>query len=357
MVTDSGNHRVVVLNTSASGQLGYVGQFGITGEARHDSSGLDTPWGIAVYAPAWESRFLPIFANVFVADRRNGRIVKLDLGYPGVWTPTLGEGLQRPNVPLPGPLDAPQLSYGGQYGPVSAGARYNETLGEPVGVALYRHFLFVADAVSNAIAVLMVDHTRTNSFRFVTRLQPAPGVRFLGSLAVSPLGYLWLSYVDLPDDYNVGSFYLPEELRYSPEPSLLGDLLGACVDGDWYSAELLDNRSLYMEHLGVALDAAGVNWRFPGRPEYFDIMSFNLSTGFNFDAFNQTVLGGTMQLCLPPPPPQSPEMMSGNEDGWNMQSIQGAAQAGAPRPRHEGARWLAALSACLWLPLRSRSWR
>merc|ERR1712190_627656 len=64
-VTDTGNHRVVMLNRSYSGQLDYITQFGVTGQERSDDTGLNWPWGIAVYAPAWESNYSSTFANIF----------------------------------------------------------------------------------------------------------------------------------------------------------------------------------------------------------------------------------------------------------------------------------------------------
>jgi hypothetical protein len=254
-----------------------------------------------------------IFANVFVADRMNDRLVKLDLvEAPVGW----GES-------------APRLEYGGEYSGRGVGMPFNQTLNQPVGVALFRHYIFVGEATGNAITVLMVNHTKTDKFVFVSRLRPLDGIQLTGNIATTPLGYVWYTYVELPAKFAVASLFLAEEFRESREPTRFHDFLTSCVNDTWYNGDLRWNHTLYYEHLGFIMNATETNWLKSEEPDFFNIMDFNLSYSFRLDLLNSTIFEGTMVLCQPPPPPTQPPMLSGGTQGWNVEGMSDAQIAGA----------------------------
>jgi hypothetical protein len=324
-ISDCGNHRVVMLNASSEGQMEYITQFGQTEDPRSNSTGLDWPWGLAVYAPSHEALFSSIFANVFVADRMNNRVVKLNLmDVEDAW------GYMRP-----------RLEWGGEYSGRGPDDPYNQALNQPVGVTLFRHFLLVGEATGNCITVLAVNHQQTDRFIFITRLFPVPGVQLTGMISSSDddcsnpeaatrnhCGYVWYTYVELPSRYMVGSIYLNEVFIESPEPTRLGDFLTSCVNDSWYNTEMRFNHTLYYDTLGFVMNATRTNWLFPGQPGYVNILEFNLSYSFHLELWNSSVFGGTMAICQPPPPPTQPPMLSGGTQGWNMEGMANAATGG-----------------------------
>lgn len=319
LVTDTGNQRVLILNASAWGTLELIGQFGVTGEARHDETGFSSPWGIDVYAPAWESRLEPVFANVFVADRRNNRLVKLNLGHPLV--PCRGSSLLEPAERCRF-YSSVQLGYSGEYGGTADVLGTPQGLDDPVQVAVYRHYVFVVEARSSVVTVLQVDHESPDRFIFVTHFAPQRGKYLQGHMAISSYGYVWYDYMDSDLSYYLASFFLPEELRLSKKPDILEDYLQTCVNETWYE-DLRFNSSLYMDHMGFILNASEINWVFPDEPDYLDIFSFNGSDGFDFQLLDRTVFNYTMETCRPPPPPTAIPILSGNDEGWATQQTEG----------------------------------
>ncbi|CAJ1364059.1 unnamed protein product [Effrenium voratum] len=203
-VSDTGNHRVIFLNATSYTSLEYVESFGVWGEPRSDTTGLNFPMGLAVMAPTEESYFGPTIAAVFVADRWNNRIVKLRLGYRN--DPTLPQNYG----------EMPTLMWGGHYWRDPTGAEYNESLNDPVGVSIYRHFIFVCEAEGNAITVLTTDYMQHDQMMYVTELYPAPGVQLTGSFSTTEQGYLWFAYINRPSTHGLASIYLPEPLVESP---------------------------------------------------------------------------------------------------------------------------------------------
>merc|ERR1712023_377040 len=164
-ITDTGNHRVVMMNASNIGQFDYIGQYGFTGEATSNSSGFNWPWGVAVYAPAWEGRYEPAYANVFVVDRRNHRLVKLNLGYPLMPCEMDIEGQVGPilydedkQAWMCRRYDKPRLYYSAEYGREKEVFNKPEGLTDPTAVSLYKHYIVVAEVAGNAITLLRVDH-------------------------------------------------------------------------------------------------------------------------------------------------------------------------------------------------------
>lgn len=285
-VVDSGNHRVLFVNTTIKRQWSIVGQFGRTGEPLQDTSGLNTPWDVAVYAPAWESLWRPVFANVFVTDRRNKRLLKLDLAYPGRGPPPLGQ--------------APRLIYGGEFGSCGHG---NESLLDPVAVVVYRHYVLVADSLANSVFILSFndnhDALPSCAFHLVTMLRPAVGVRLGGSLAGSPLGYIWFSYVSGANEHGIGSSFLPEDLRHSLKHSRFDRFFKACHNETWYNSVLRFDRALYVSHVGYALSAMGMNWQSRNGTGFVDVFRFNRSDSFDMEAFNSSVFQGRLSPCGP----------------------------------------------------------
>lgn len=342
-VTDTGHHRVVMLNATSPGQMDFTMQFGGP-QPRDGTDGFHWPWGLAVMQPAYESQYKPVFLNVYVADRVNDRVVKLNVGY-SLQVNEL-DYFVEPDWQMVEFDDRLRMTWGGAYGPHNA--RPNETISQPVGVTLYRHYILVAEALGNVISVLTPHHEDFDRLIFVTHLAPALGVQLTGYVTASAQGYVWYTYLQLPAEYNIGSIYLTEALRESVRLSPLETFLGTCVNDTWYHQVLVPNKTMFIPYVGAILTGAGVNWMHPDSPAYVDIMSYNISargTGplFDLDAFNQTVFKGQIQICLPPPPSTTPAMASGNQAGWD-----GARTAGATRSASGGWRaglWLLALSA------------
>lgn len=66
-IADSGNHRVIKLNSS----MVYQGQFGVTGTSGADNSHLNTPQGVTVDGSG----------NIYISDTLNYRIMKVSAAY------------------------------------------------------------------------------------------------------------------------------------------------------------------------------------------------------------------------------------------------------------------------------------
>lgn len=304
-VSDTGQHRVMFINASSYSTLTYIESFGGMGEARNDQTGFNFPTGIAVMAPTDESFFGPVMAAVFVADRRNNRLVKLLLGYRRDPSHPAHQG------------EKPTLMWGGQYAPSISGAYYNESLYEPVGVSIYRHFIFVCEAEGNAITVLTTNYVEHSQMLYVTELYPAPNVQLTGSFSTTDQGYLWFAYINRPSTHGLASIYLPEPLVQSPPASWIDDFRSQCTNATIYNLYIMANSTIYDEHVLYVLNAARINWRFPYLPRYLSKDAFNLTLMFDLILWNETVLQGNMFYCLPPPPETTPPMLSANEDGWN----------------------------------------
>jgi hypothetical protein len=240
--------------------------------------------------------------------------VKLNLGYPK----------------SPPPYGAlPQLVYSGQYYRPVNGDGFNESLQDPVSVAIYRHFLIVAEAQGNAVSVLTVDLQSPDRLLFVTDIKPTAGIQLTGNMAVPANGYVWLSYIKLPSEYGVASIILPEALRVSPAPSAVQDMRQQCVNISFLQ-NLIFNKTVYDDYVSNLLSVAKFNWRDSAVQGYIDPQTFNYSgIQFNFYAWNQTVMLGRMLACKPPPAPTLPPFLSANENGWNTPGGQQKAVTGS----------------------------
>ncbi|CAE8604430.1 unnamed protein product [Polarella glacialis] len=226
LVADTGNNRILVLNTTSDFQMDLIEIYG-TGQATSDIAGFNNPSGISIYAPAYESPWYPVNANVFVCDRFNHRLIKLNFA---------GQ-IQN------GGAYKPMLAYSGMYFREATGAGFNESLSEPTSVSNYRHWIFVAEAAGNRITVLTVNYEDHNEILFVTHLNPARGIQLVGSHSATMNGFVWATYTELPTTYMVGSFYLPEPLRVAPAPSLIEDFRMLCTNDTFYHDHILPNET------------------------------------------------------------------------------------------------------------------
>ncbi|CAE8647682.1 unnamed protein product, partial [Polarella glacialis] len=113
----------------------------------------------------------------------------------------------------------------------------------------------------------------------------------------------------------------------------------------FYHDHILPNETYFLSHTQFWLSAAGLNWRFPSRPKYFDLQRFNLTTMFNLGSWNQTILDGNMFFCRPPPPATTPPMLSASKDGWNSPGAALMATTGSARTTVAG---LGPLCILLW---------
>lgn len=308
-VSDTGNHRVMFINATGP-TLQYIESYGATGEVRTNQSGFNYPMGVAVMAHTDESFFGPVMAAVFVCDRRNHRLVKLLLGYRKDPSLAMNRG------------ERPTLMWGGEYYKDLNGVNYNMSLYDPVGVSIYRHFIFVCEAEGNAITVLTTNYVQHDELLFVTELYPLtnpfnPKMQLTGSFSATEQGYLWFAYIERPSTHGLGSIILPEPLVQSPPASWIEEFRAQCTNATIYNMFIMANASLYDEHVIYVLSAARINWRFPYLPGYLSKDSFNLTLMFDLMLWNETVLEGNMFYCLPPPPETTPPMLSANEDGWN----------------------------------------
>jgi len=337
-ISDTGNHRLMFLDATSHTSMDYMESFGTYGQARSDEEGFDTPMGIAVMNPTYESIFDSTLASVFVADRGNNRLVKLILGYR--------------TDPLIDTKQKPTLMYDSEYYRHPNGVRYEEGLQEPIGVSVYRHYIFVAEATGNAFTCLTPDYVDHSVLMFVTVLRPARGIQISGSFAATHMGYLWFTYTQLPSSYGVGSLYLPEPLVQSPEPAWIDDFRTECTNQTIYHFFLMSNDTLYNEHVQYVLSAARINWRFPWLPDYLDPQSFNLTTAFDLWLWNETVLAGQMEFCQPPPPATTPPMLSANEEGWNTAGASVKAARAHARRSTAGPGLAAALCSLMFIALQ-----
>jgi hypothetical protein len=323
-VTDTGNHRVVILNATFVGQFDYVGQFGITGEARDNSTGFNWPWGVAVSWPAWEARYEPVYANVFVVDRRNHRLVKLNLGYPLMPCDTLGNTPDQTNPLLYDEdeeqwmcrrMDKPRLSFSAEYGRSPDVYNRPKGLTDPTAVGIYRHFIVVAEVKGNAITLLRVDHLPPFGLVYVTYFKPVQGVYMQGGMSVSGFGYVWYNYIGTDMQNTFSSMYLPEILRESVPPNRFTEFLTECVNESEYQS-VMEDPELYIERAALILNMSGINWEHPDRDNYTDLFVFNNSNNFDLDLLDAMVFNHTMVRCAPPTTQTPPPFFGGNEEGW-----------------------------------------
>lgn len=316
-VADTGHHRVMFINASSHSSLQYIESYGVMGEARSDTTGFNFPMGLAVMVPTDESFYGPVMAAVFVADRRNNRLVKLLLGYRRDPSQPQNKG------------EKPTLMWGGEYYRDIAGAQYNQSLYDPVGVSIYRHWIFVSEAEGNAITVLTTNYMQHDELLYITELYPAPGVQLTGSFSTTEQGYLWFAYINRPFTHGLASIYLPEPLVRSPPASWIEEFRAQCTNATVYNLFIMANSTIYDEHVLQVLNAARINWRFPYLPGYLSKDAFNLTLMFDLMLWNETVLEGNMFYCLPPPPETTPPMLSANEGGWNTPGGGGVTLLGA----------------------------
>eukprot|EP00927_Polykrikos_kofoidii_P034323 TRINITY_DN29136_c0_g1_i1.p1 TRINITY_DN29136_c0_g1~~TRINITY_DN29136_c0_g1_i1.p1 ORF type:complete len:729 (+),score=75.57 TRINITY_DN29136_c0_g1_i1:153-2339(+) len=329
-VTDTGNHRLVVLNATGQAQLDFIMQFGVTGVPLKGKQGFDWPLGVAVHRSCENSVLVPCVANIYVTDFRNDRLVKLDLM-------DLAAGFT--------------LVYSCDYGSDQDTKGRQRGLRGPVSVSLFEQYIFVGEAGGNAITVLMLDYRTSRKINFVTHMQPAVGIRLTGHLVVSsPRGYIWFVQVMDGDTYALGTLYLPESLRRSIRPTLLNDFKQKCVNKTWYNTFRV-NTTLYYAHMRYALKIAQINfefeeWRSGGVEEddeiaFVEILSYNLTDSFDFNKFNRTVFNGKMKICLPPPPASKPP-----DDVWKQGRLASRRRQSRPRQRRVAARGLLRREVC-----------
>jgi len=227
-------------------------------------------------------------------------------------------------------------------------ARPNETLVEPVGVAIFRHYLFVAEAQGNTIKVVTLDYHHTNTFKFVTMFTPTAGVQLTGSVAASPKGYVWYTYQDSWTDWELASYFLEEPLREGKKRELWKDFVLECVNEAQYHTMVRENSDNFTTHVDYICNLAFVNCRYPDEVDYIDPYSFNSSNLFDLDLLNSTIFGGRLTLCatgtvvsfaVEESEPEGPRLASPTSQG-----------ARGSLPPAGGAWW--SLAACLLVGLR-----
>eukprot|EP00930_Biecheleria_cincta_P040853 TRINITY_DN27975_c0_g2_i1.p1 TRINITY_DN27975_c0_g2~~TRINITY_DN27975_c0_g2_i1.p1 ORF type:complete len:616 (-),score=56.76 TRINITY_DN27975_c0_g2_i1:8-1855(-) len=340
-VSDTGNHRILFLNVTDFRYIAYIESFGVAGVPMSNSTGFDSPMGLTVWSPGYETAYGPTIANLFIADRGNNRLVKLNLGYR--------------RDPRAHPAENVTLIYSGEYFEELNGINYNRSLHEPIGVATFRHYIFVGEALGNVISLLTVDHVHHDKIIFVTHLYPARGYQLTGIFSTTSEGYLWFTYKKLPGLHGIGSIYLPEPIIRSRSPRWIDEFRLQCTNQTIYHFELMLNKTYYDEFVTYAMDAAGINWRFPLMPGYMSKDSFNMTPLFDLYLWNNTVLAGTMEFCQPPPPPTTPPMLSANEEGWNTPGSGGTvATAGSKRVSVQAC--ITLLVSFLWIQLLVAGW-
>jgi hypothetical protein len=280
-----------------------------------------------------------------VADRRNHRLVKLNLGYPLIpceydvdyQVGPLGWDDEE-KLWLCRRFDKPRLYYSAEYGRDPDVYNRPRGLTDPTAVEIYKHYIVVAEVGGNAITVLRVDHQPPYGLKLVTYFKPMQGVSLQGGMAVSPFGYVWYNYIGPDMQFYFSSMFLPEILRESKAPSRFQDFLETCVNISWYQ-DLIENVNNYVDHMGFVLNVSVINWIFPDLPGYVDIFMFNNSGTFDINLLNAMVYNYTMIMCDPPTTPTPPPFFGGNQDGW---VIDGKSQSeftrrsGAVRSSHVG---------------------
>merc|ERR1711904_759309 len=112
-----------------------------------------------------EARYEPVYANVLVVDRRNHRLVKLNLGYPLLpcefdlpyQTNPLAYDDDK-QLWLCRRYDKPRLSYSAEYGRAPDQLNRPRGLTHPTAVSLYKHYILVCEVAGNAVTMLHIDH-------------------------------------------------------------------------------------------------------------------------------------------------------------------------------------------------------
>lgn len=344
-VTDTGNHRIVMLNASDIGQFDFLGQFGLTGEARDNSTGFNWPWGVATMTPAWEARIAPIYANVFVADRRNNRLVKLNLGYPLIPCEFDASYQTEPllynestNTWMCRRFDKPRLAYAGEYGREVDQLDRIKGLTDPTQVAVYKQWIIVCEMGGNAVTVLTIDHHPPFAMKFVTYFKPVEGNFMQGAMAVSAFGYVWYNYIAPDNNFYFTAMFLPEILREATPPSRFNDFLKVCINFTWFDNLVLEHDN-FIEYMQYVLNISVINYQYPDEPDFVDIYSFNKSNTFDMNLYNDLIfkpINVSMVLCEPLPTPTPPPFFGGNEEGWvvdGKSQSEFTKRAGTVRPR------------------------
>lgn len=339
-VSDTGRKQIVMLNTTTPGQMQFVAAFAMQGE----------PADVAVFMPSWEYPQQPIFANVFVVDRTRNALVKLNVGYASL-SNAQSDQLGPEMMAEIGNYDFSQvgMAFSTEYREDPGGVNFLHALTDPVGVSIFRHYVFVAEASGSTIVCLAVDANNTDNIMFVTRFTVARNIRLLGRISVTPLGYVWYNYVNLLFQNCVGSAYLPQSLITSPAPSMLSVLRNTCINQTYYYWDLLRNEQLCYQVIGNQLDLAGVNWRYPQMPDWLNISSFIKYPYFDLNLLNSTVYDGELKICAGPAPATTPAMLSGNANGWNVHGSSNTVIASSSSSsRREALVATSALFACLF---------
>jgi len=353
-VSDSGNHRVVCLNAK---DLKLEASYG-TGEPSRFDDSFNTPMGVAVFQPAWEFNIQPIYANVFVADYANHRVVKLDFGFPikpdnnTLHDLEFAENSNTTDTsripfekdfnstlnwqyweyqPQYRPTNKIRLEYSATFGTGRPGDPSYGKLTNPVTVVTYRHFILVieerhSELLSQRIVVLTMSAEGLNfsKFRYVTQLLPSMTGILSGPMTVSPSGHIWFSYSKSFMGKHVGVIKIPKVIREAKKPDTHLDFMDQCVVKEFwnnlanYHEELEDGgREAWEKHMTlIALQADLHYWPYFERevkhaigdnhmeePELVrDIDAFNgtvhnLTSAFDFELFNAVIFKGEMEYC------------------------------------------------------------
>merc|ERR1719247_3188540 len=228
-VTDTGNDRIVVFNTTeepgGDPQLIVYSTYPYIGTP--DERKLNMPWGIDVFnVPAWEYETL---CNVFVADRMNNRVIKFNFGFPPSFSLLTHGGEEHGEKPMmrwsgvfpDAELDTNTQVHRRRYG-----------LTEPTRVVTYRHYVLVSEHDTNRITVLTPNYLKTDELRYFTHLSAEEGVRMRDGLISTFDGFVFFPFERDRESaaLKIGIAQLPEDLITLGRPTEIEDWLSQCVN-------------------------------------------------------------------------------------------------------------------------------
>ncbi|MCX8074112.1 MAG: hypothetical protein N2749_00810 [Clostridia bacterium] len=226
-VPEGDGHRLVKLNPNMS----YNSQFGTTGVAKTDNTGLNNPFGAAIDSNGY----------IYVADRANHRLVKLNpnltynsqFGITGV-AKTDSTGLNNPTAAA---VDSngyiyvtdhlnhrlvklnPDLTYNSQFGVTGTPKSDNTGFNAPRGVAIDSNgYIYVVDQDNSRLVKLNPELTYNSQFG-ITGVAKSDNTGFKNptSVAVDSNGYIYVT-----DHLNHRLVKLNPDLTYNSQFGVTG---------------------------------------------------------------------------------------------------------------------------------------
>ncbi|CAD7924504.1 unnamed protein product [Amoebophrya sp. A120] len=372
-VADTGNDRIAIFNLTTPESYSFYETFQMK-DSLKPSPELNRPVALAMFLPGMEYRESPTYANIFLCDRLNHRVLKLNWGYyqySEQYNFTiyddfgLVDRIEQRTRYYRRWNRGPHLEYDSQIGGDTTPGGFSQgLLTEPISVQTFRHYIFVLQYGSDEIGVYTLNYNQTKEFLFVTKFTNSRKIEY--GIGVSYNGYVWFAQQESRQssyEKDLAVFESPRDLREGIRQYKADDLKTQCVDLDFYNKTIMNDPAEFVRVVSHALNISGLQYFYPNRTgTYVDLKLFNLSyvaeqdsnplltgqniytppamdfgynpsgligpqypeetwwnstkAGFNFQLWNATIYGGiVMEVCevyIPTPPP----MLFGGQGGF-----------------------------------------